>query len=65
MSALLKAAAAGDTGALAAALDSGIIIDSRDSHERTGLHVAAAAGHADAVSLLLERGADVDAEDEV
>ena len=61
---LTKAAAAGDVGALAAALRGGAAIDAVDpACGGTALHVAAKRGHAAVVAFLLDNGADRTAED--
>ena len=61
---LTKAAAAGDVGALAAALRGGAAIDAVDpACGGTALHVAAKRGEAAAVAHLLDAGADRTAKD--
>ncbi len=60
---LLRAAAAGQTDAVAAALRAGAPIESRDPHGRTPLLLAALADHVDVARLLVLLGADPDAQD--
>jgi len=62
--AIVQAAEAGSTTAVALMLDLGFPIDVRGASDgRTPLHAAAYAGSAETVRLLLGRGADVEARD--
>ncbi|HVG29331.1 MAG TPA: ankyrin repeat domain-containing protein [Pyrinomonadaceae bacterium] len=57
----VRAAAAGETDALAEAIAAGADVNAAVDYGETALIAAAAGGHADAVRLLLRSGADVDA----
>jgi ankyrin repeat protein len=60
--ALMIAAAKGDTATVKAMLDAGVKVDTRDPDgNATALCHAAWFGHADTAQLLIERGADVNA----
>jgi hypothetical protein len=61
--ALFSAASAGDTKAIAAALDAGAEINAKSRYDATALIFAATNGHLDAVKLLVARGADVNVQD--
>ena len=61
---LLEAAASGDLGGIAAALDAGANVDARDAAGRTALLVATVAQRTDAIRQLLAAGADVDLQDD-
>ncbi|MGD9751514.1 MAG: ankyrin repeat domain-containing protein [Acidimicrobiia bacterium] len=61
---LLAAAEAGDVAAVAAALDDGAHIETRDGRQRTALLLAATFDHVAVAELLVERGADPDALDD-
>jgi ankyrin repeat protein len=61
--AIVGAAEAGDTAAVAVMLDLGFDTESRGHDGATPLHVAAYTGGADTVRLLLDRGADIEARD--
>jgi ankyrin repeat protein len=63
--ALVRAAEAGDLGALRRLLDAGTPVDSRDAKGRTGLLAATHADRIDAARLLIARGADVNAKDAI
>ena len=60
---VLTAAAVGDTKQVAALLDAGADIESRDAKGLRPLHKAAENGEVETVTLLIERGADVNAGD--
>jgi ankyrin repeat protein len=60
---LHEAAASGDLGGIAAALDAGADVDGRDATGRTAILVATIAGKTEAVRALLAAGADVDLQD--
>lgn len=62
---LLAAAARNDTAVLAAALDRGAPIDTRDLRGRTALLLAVHQGHDAAAQLLIRRGADINAQDDI
>jgi len=59
--ALMLAAAKGDTAAVKEVLDKGVNVDTRDAEGGTALGHAAWFGHADTAQLLIDRGADVNA----
>jgi ankyrin repeat protein len=61
--AIVRAAEAGDTAAVALMLDVGFPSETRGDNGATALHAAAYAGSADTVQLLLARGADIEARD--
>jgi hypothetical protein len=61
--ALIEAAEANNTTALARALDDGARIDTRDLRGRTALLAAVQQGHDAAARLLIRRGADINAQD--
>lgn len=61
---IFAASLAGDAAAVAALLDAGAPVDSRNEARETPLHAAADGGHADIVRLLLARGADAHAVEE-
>jgi outer membrane protein assembly factor BamB len=61
--ALWSAARAGDTAAIAAALDKGADVDAKSRYDATALFFAADRGHLEAVRLLVARGADVNVQD--
>ena len=61
---LLAAAAVGDAGEAAAAIDAGADLEARDDHERTALLLAATFDHVAVARLLVERGADPNALDD-
>jgi hypothetical protein len=61
--ALVDAAEAGDTAAVALMLEFGFPIAQRRDDGATALHAAAFAGSTEVVALLLARGADVEAQD--
>ncbi len=62
--AMVHAAKAGNTPAVALMLDLGFPVDARDGDDgATALHAAAYSGNAPAVRLLLDRGADIEARD--
>jgi ankyrin repeat protein len=64
--AIVTAAEAGDSVAVALLLDIGFPINARnEGHGATALHVAAHSGSAPTVRLLLARGADIEARDRV
>lgn len=63
-SALLDAAASGDTRAVCAALDAGADVGARDAHRRTPLLLAALGDHVAAAEALVAAGADPDAQDD-
>jgi len=58
---LFAAAAIGDTAAIARLAASGAVVDARDGHGRTPLHVAAYAQQHDAMRALVKAGADPNA----
>jgi outer membrane protein assembly factor BamB len=61
--ALWSAARAGDTAAIAAALDKGADVNAKSRYDATALFFAADRGHLEAVRLLVARGADVNVQD--
>lgn len=61
---LLGAAVRGDAAAVAAALDRGADIESRDEQARTALLLAAAGDHVEVAQTLISRGASPDALDD-
>jgi outer membrane protein assembly factor BamB len=61
--ALWSAARAGDTAAIAAALDRGADVNAKSRYDATALFYAADRGHLEAVRLLVARGADVNLQD--
>jgi ankyrin repeat protein len=61
--AIIRAAEAGDTAAVALMLDLGFPLETRGDNGATALHTAAYAGSAGTVRLLLDRGADIEARD--
>jgi ankyrin repeat protein len=61
--ALVRAAEAGNTEAVALMLDLGFPSDARGELGATALHAAAHSGSASTVRLLLDRGADIEARD--
>jgi ankyrin repeat protein len=61
--ALFSAARAGDTAAIAAALDRGADVNAPSRYDATAVFYAADRGHLEAVRLLLARGADVNRQD--
>jgi outer membrane protein assembly factor BamB len=61
--ALWSAARAGDTAAIAAALDQGADVNAKSRYDATALFYAADRGHLEAVRLLVARGADVNRQD--
>jgi ankyrin repeat protein len=61
--AIVRAAGAGRTDAVALMLDLGFPLDARGENGATPLHAAAHTGSADTTRLLVERGADVEARD--
>ncbi|KRE42605.1 ankyrin repeat domain-containing protein [Knoellia sp. Soil729] len=61
---LLRAAAAGDVDAAAAALRAGADVETRDEHQRTPLLLAATSDEVEVARLLLEAGASPDALDD-
>ncbi|MFI0722043.1 ankyrin repeat domain-containing protein [Streptomyces sp. NPDC021224] len=62
--ALLEAAASGDTRAVCAALAAGAGTEARDAHRRTPLLLAALGDHVEAARALVAAGADPDAQDD-
>ena len=61
--AIVRAASAGDTAAVALMLKLGFPVETRGEDGGTALHAASYAGHVETVRLLLDRGADVEARD--
>ncbi|WP_406692968.1 ankyrin repeat domain-containing protein [Saccharopolyspora sp. ID03-671] len=61
---LLRAADAGDIGAVRAALGAGANVEARDEHRRTPLLLAALGDHVDVARELVRAGADPDAQDD-
>jgi ankyrin repeat protein len=61
--AIVRAAEAGDTAAVALMLDLGFPLETRGDNGATPLHAAAYSGSAGTVRLLLDRGADIEARD--
>jgi ankyrin repeat protein len=61
--AVVRAAEAGDTAAVALMLDLGFPLETRGDNGATPLHAAAYSGSAGTVRLLLDRGADIEAQD--
>jgi Ankyrin repeats (3 copies)/Ankyrin repeat len=61
--AIIRAAEAGDTAAVALMLGLGFPLETRGDNGATALHTAAYAGSAGTVQLLLDRGADIEARD--
>lgn len=62
---LLSAAAAGDAGAVQAALDAGADVEARGAEGMTALLAATKANHVAAARTLIEAGADVNAKDDI
>ncbi|HET8677667.1 MAG TPA: ankyrin repeat domain-containing protein [Blastocatellia bacterium] len=63
LTALMRAALIGHTGAIIDLLACGLDVNAADQHGRTALMEAVYGGHTDAVELLLKQGADVNAKD--
>ena len=63
LTALMRAALIGHTGAINGLLAGGLDVNARDQYGRTALMEAAYGGHAGAVEALLKEGADVNARD--
>jgi hypothetical protein len=58
--ALFAAAASGDLGAAATALDAGADVDAWNANGAAAIHLAAREGHTEFVIVLVERGANID-----
>src|SRR5712691_7562962 len=58
--ALLKAASAGELGAVSQALEQGAHVDAKDEYNNTSLNGAALFGHLEVVKRLIEAGADIE-----
>ena len=63
LTALMRAALIGHTGAITALLACGLDVNATDQYGRTALMEAVYGGHADTVEALLKQGADVNAHD--
>jgi ankyrin repeat protein len=64
LTALMRAALIGHTGAITALLACGLDVNATDQYGRTALMEAVYGGHTDAVEELLKLGADVNAKDD-